>query len=156
MVCSMETLNRKVLFHTVTSSQSWADDTALHTFCLPLPINPEAVSLSKQSRWTDRAVGMLLHCGDWLESYRQPQEKEKWCDIITWNVLLCETTSVCIEGKVVFEGLIHLKLNSVIIYSPSWLSSLCRDLKYNVLVVLLWNCNKWRVRNTPNRLINLS
>lgn len=98
MVCSMETLNRKTLFHTATFTQELSRwHCPSHTLSSSAH-QPWGCLALKQSLWTDGAVGMLLHCGDWLESYRERQQREKCCDI-TWSVRHCETTSLGIERK---------------------------------------------------------
>lgn len=88
MVCSLEKLNGKMLFHTATSTQSWADDTALHTLCLPLPISPEAVSLSKNPfGLTEQLACCCIVETDWRAIGRDIKERNavtshKKCDSV--------------------------------------------------------------------------
>lgn len=89
MVCNMEKLNGKVLFHTATSTQCWADDTALHTLCLPLPINPEAVSISNNPfGLTEQLACCCIVETDWRAIRSDSKERNavtshKKCDTVT-------------------------------------------------------------------------
>jgi len=121
-----------------------------YCFTLPHPLSAKQMTLpfthsvflcpstlrqfQSQSPWTDGAVGMLLHCGDWLRSYREWQQRENCCDI-TQKVWYCDTTTVGIQGNVVFKGSVHPEIKSVIIYSPNM------TFFQGIMCWVLLNCN---------------
>lgn len=133
MVCNMEKLNGKVMFHTATHSVLSRWHCPSHTLSSSA-LQPWGCFNLKQSLWTDGAVGMLLHCGGWLESYKEWQQREKCCEI---TQKVCDTTSIGIQGNVVFKGLVNPRIKPVIIYYMTFFQGNW------VMCWVLWNWHEW-------------
>ncbi len=102
MLCSMETLNGKALFHTATSAQSWADDISLHTLCLPLPTTPKAVSLSNNPiGLTEQLACCCIVENDWSAIGSDSKERNA--------VTLCEMYDTVKPHQLALRGKLYLR-----------------------------------------------